>query len=69
MAETKYPSCKKCHRPANPCGIRNCPHPAINKAYGEMICHYCCRKCKYHITYPLNGMVGCGYVAENGTEE
>lgn len=28
--------------------IRKCPHPAVNKKYGEYICYFCCKRCKHN---------------------
>lgn len=53
--------CNKCGLELTSCSVRSCPHPAVQTKIGKNICIYCCRKCSFHITYPMNGMVGCGY--------
>ena len=61
--ETKH--CYKCRRNYYPSCVRECPHPAVRKVYGETICIYCCRGCKYKVTYEGYGGLGCGYVEYN----
>lgn len=60
--------CDKCGRLLRPCTIANCKHPAVNKVFGEHICMYCCRKCKFHILLTIKehglGGVKCGYNEE-----
>ena len=48
--------------------MRNCPHPAVRKKYASAIGEcwvspWTCRtlKCRYAVTYPLHGGVGCSY--------
>ena len=61
-------ACDKCGEERPRCSIAKCPHPAVNRVFGENVCMYCCRKCKFHIRltvkeHGLNG-VQCGYGKE-----
>ena len=49
--------CARCNRPAF--SLRECPHEGVNKAFGNLICFYCCRQCKHHTTVPFCGAIGC----------
>lgn len=48
MDKLVFLTCSKCSRPYEDYSVRHCKHRAVNKAYGEYICVYCCRKCKYN---------------------
>ena len=39
--------CSKCKREFTYLNTRVCHHPNVNKAYGNIICGYCCKKCKH----------------------
>ena len=46
MILKKY-KCGKCHNEFYELQIRKCPHEAVNRQYGNYICVYCCKKCKF----------------------
>ena len=56
--------CYKCNHDYKECAVRVCPHPAVQKRYGETICILCCRGCKFVEKVPLCGAVKCGYTTE-----
>ncbi len=45
--------CSKCGVLFDGLLTARCPHPAVQRVYGEYICLYCCRKCK-HGAVPKN---------------
>ena len=57
--------CNKCGRLCAGNLIGTCKHPAVNSVFGNYICMYCCRGCKFHIqlTVETDGLCGvkCGY--------
>lgn len=59
--KTLYIRCAKCLHEYRPAAVRRCPHPTVQKVYGEQICVYCCGGCKYKIQTPYTGALGCGY--------
>jgi hypothetical protein len=43
-----YLMCDRCCFKYDEISVRKkCPHPAVNRRYGERICMYCCQKCKF----------------------
>lgn len=56
--------CYKCNHDFKDCAVRVCPHPAVQRVYGETICILCCRGCAFKVTYPFTGALGCGYKTE-----
>ena len=46
--------------------VRECPSPAVIKRYGTggvaRVCVHVCRRCKFAITFPYYGGVGCQLV-------
>jgi len=52
-----------------PCVVRECKEPRVLRKFGKNgTCHvsiYTCKKCKYHITTPFCGAIGCGYKEDN----
>lgn len=49
--------CAHCHQMFNDGAVKKCPHPAVNRIYGDNICYRCCSKCKHVI---INcGLYGC----------
>lgn len=60
--------CYKCGYDFYPSCVGQCPHPVVNKRYGETICIYCCRKCRHHTTMKYCGAVGCSYKNEKGSD-
>lgn len=63
MAFSKRKSilCDKCHHSYRECSVRKCPHPAVQRHYGENICVSCCKGCKFAVKTPFCGALGCGY--------
>ena len=39
--------CQKCRHIWRERAVRRCPHPAVRAVYGENICYWCCKGCKY----------------------
>ena len=56
--------CNKCRHRFTESAVQHCPHPAVNRKYGDSICIYCCRGCKFVVKDKLSGAVGCGYIGE-----
>jgi len=59
MADTIQ--CDKCHYEFDFGAVQECHHPAVNRVYGNHICIYCCKGCKYLYRSPYSGGVGCNY--------
>ena len=51
VIEMKLFKCEKCTHEYGTGQIRKCPHPSVQKNYGEYICVYCCKKCKFSKAY------------------
>lgn len=62
MAKSLYKICSKCGNEFHSCAVRKCPHPAVNRVYGENICHSCCLKCKHNKIEDIGQ--ACTYKAE-----
>lgn len=54
-------TCGRCKRLFYSFSVAKCPHPTVNKYFGQHICIYCCSKCKHHIKFEHHGGVACGY--------
>ena len=63
MAVNKYTThvCARCRRTFGDLKIRRCYNHAVNRALGEYICYYCCKRCKFHTKTPYCGAIGCDY--------
>lgn len=42
--------CDVCRREYGDMAVRHCPHPAVQRRYGESICVWCCKRCRWHKT-------------------
>ena len=53
--------------------MRECKEPHVVEIYGiggkAMVSVYVCRKCKYKVTTPFCGALGCGYGLEQVVQE
>ena len=61
MIKTGGKICARCKRKYGDLQVAVCPNEAVNRVFGEQICYYCCRRCKFHTKHPLCGAIGCGY--------
>ena len=56
-----------------PCCVRECPEPHVIDRYGiggvAHVSIYTCRKCKYKVTTPFCGALGCSYGLEQRVQE
>ncbi len=65
MEAEKLKKCSRCGREIRAQAVRDCPHDAVNKKYGKLICYHCCSQCRYsHIEE--NGQI-CTYQSHGGT--
>lgn len=66
MKNSRISHCDKCGRNWYQSLVGTCHHPAVNKVYGENVCLYCCKKCRFHIQLRAcdDGISGlkCGFV-------
>lgn len=57
----------------SPCCMRECKEPHVVERYGiggkAMVSIYVCQKCKYKVTTPYCGALGCGYGLEQRVQE
>ena len=54
-----YLMCDRCGFKYDEISVRKCPHPAVNRKFGEYICVCCCQKCKF--SKFLGGGLICTY--------
>lgn len=59
----KRNKCDKCCNYYGELQTRKCPHPAVNRVYGEIICVYCCKSCLHSKAY------GTGWVCDYSKKE
>ena len=57
----------------SPCCVKECKEPHVVERYGiggkANVSIYVCRKCKYKVTTPFCGALGCGYGLEQRVQE
>lgn len=53
--------CSKCGHLFDYGTVRDCPHPAVNKVYGDRMCFYRCSGCSFKTKERHTGAIGCGY--------
>ena len=56
------------------CLLRECHHPGVIRHYGDgsgnvCVSIYVCRKCRFKVTYPYFGGLGCSYEFKLQPEE
>nr|DAY59803.1 MAG TPA: hypothetical protein [Caudoviricetes sp.] len=58
-----YLMCDRCGFKYDEISVRQkCPHPAVNRKFGEHICVCCCQKCKF--SERVSGGLTCNYGKE-----
>lgn len=55
--------CDHCKKQYHDFAVRKCPHPSVNRVFGENICRSCCIRCEHHIAYSVG--IGCDLLAES----
>ena len=52
-------TCARCKRVFNNGMVLDCHHPVVQDVFGDHICFYCCKHCKYHATVPSIDGIRC----------
>lgn len=53
--------CSRCGREWRHGMVWACPHPKVQEVFGENICVYCCKRCRYSIPVDFCDGIKCGY--------
>lgn len=53
MVTVKGKRCARCGKEFRESMVRRCHHPAVKRVYGEDICYYCCKACKYVVIHDI----------------